>query len=522
MGVPSYFKWIYENHRNAILSNKCIYETIDFLYLDFNCLIHPACKINPNMTEREMINSVINYYEKIIDFIKPTKLVYIAIDGVVPLAKMDQQRKRRYRSASEKEFLNNLKEKYGKQKEKSDFNMISPGTTFMQKLEKKLSCMKKKNYEVIFSPSSIPGEGEHKIMEHIRSCNDKGNYAVYGLDADLIFLCLLNCKENMTLFRESTFFGSSTDEYFFINIPAMRLLLHNSLVNEEEKTSCSLSSFVQKTIVDYAYICFLHGNDFLPHIPSMLIREGGLDILIECYKKIKQQKMFSNIIKNKKVNSVMLLCLLQELKEKEQSQLIKITDQRSKRVHRYSKRKKSETYEEELNDHNYIEPYVEDKIKFGYPGWEQKYKNNFSENEITKACQDYLNGMVWSINYYTDKCIDYGWTYKSEYVPCVDDIYKNLKLNLVDPNALFSAEKILTDFPSINFQLMYIMPPQSVKLLPVPLRSLVRNKKSPVKHYYVKEFEIDKVNKKLLWECEPLLPVIDIELLNKVIINNIN
>src|SRR6056300_128707 len=465
MGVPSYFKWIYENHRNAILSNKCIYETIDFLYLDFNCLIHPACKMSPNMTEREMINSVINYYEKIIDFIKPTKLVYIAIDGVVPLAKMDQQRKRRYRSASEKEFLNNLKEKYGKQKEKSDFNMISPGTTFMQKLEKKLSCMKKKNYEVIFSPSSVPGEGEHKIMEHIRSCNDKGNYAVYGLDADLIFLCLLNCKENMTLFRESTFFGSSTDEYFFINIPAMRLLLHNNLVNEEEKTSCSLSPFVQKTIVDYAYICFLHGNDFLPHIPSMLIREGGLDILIECYKKIKQQKMFSNIIKNKKVNSVMLLCLLQELKEKEQTQLIKITDQRSKRVQRYSKRKKSETYEEELNDHNYIEPYVEDKIKFGYPGWEQKYKNNFSENEITKACQDYLNGMVWSINYYTDKCIDYGWTYRSEYVPCVDDIYKNLKLNLVDPNALFSAEKILIDFPSINFQLMYIMPPQSVKLL---------------------------------------------------------
>ena len=44
MGVPSYFKWLYDNHRSKLLSSSCPYENVSSLYLDFNCLIHPACK----------------------------------------------------------------------------------------------------------------------------------------------------------------------------------------------------------------------------------------------------------------------------------------------------------------------------------------------------------------------------------------------------------------------------------------------------------------------------------------------
>ena len=107
MGVPSYFKWVYDNHKDKILSTKCQYDSIDILYLDFNCLIHPACKETPNMKQSEMIKNVVKYYKNIVQLINPKKLVYVAIDGVVPLSKMVQQRKRRFRSAQEKQYTNN-------------------------------------------------------------------------------------------------------------------------------------------------------------------------------------------------------------------------------------------------------------------------------------------------------------------------------------------------------------------------------------------------------------------------------
>ena len=515
MGVPSYFKWVYDNHKDKILSTKCQYDSIDILYLDFNCLIHPACKETPNMKQSEMIKNVVKYYKNIVQLINPKKLVYVAIDGVVPLSKMVQQRKRRFRSAQEKQYTNSLKEKYSMNIEKNDFNMISPGTLFMAKLEKQLHKVKFKNLKVIISGSDECGEGEHKIMHHLKNEYKEGSVAVYGLDADLIFLCLLNCKEKFVLFRESTFFGNKdNDTYFFINIPSMRLLLHNLLCPENTGNSYDE---IQKTIVDYTYLCFLHGNDFLPHIPCMLIREGALNLTIEAYKNIRKNCMFTNLIKNKKVNVVMLLSILKELSEKEQEQLKTITDNRNRRIHKNKKRRKPENYEEEIQDYTYIENKHDDKIVFGYPGWEERYKEKISDFDVILACQDYLDGMAWALEYYNGRCVDWGWCYNSSYVPCIGDIYTHLKSCVLIPNNILEEYYVpIAKKPyNVYFQLLYIMPPQSINLIPKQLRYLVRNKKSPLYKYYPKTFKLDYTNKKLVWECDPILPAIDSEFLEK-------
>lgn len=515
MGVPSYFKWIYDNHRSNLLTHKCPYKEVSSLYLDFNCLIHPACKERGGMSQKEMLQNVETYFRAIVDFVQPNSLIYVAVDGVVPVAKMEQQRKRRFRSAADKIYLDTLKQKYNIPCDKNDFNMISPGTTFMKKLDKMLHSLKF-DTKVIISGSNIPGEGEHKIMDHIRSCEKEGPIVVYGLDADLIFLCLVNFKKELILVRETTFFGKSSSkfDYLYVNIPELRLLLHNSLAPKEQHTKLDTSPYVQKTIIDYAYMCFLHGNDFLPHIPSMLIREGALDIAIQAYKKVRSKNMFVNLVQKGAVNSVILMQLLFELLSVEEAQLKKITDARNKRVNRASKQKKSVTYDEEVYEYNYIEPRVEDKIFFGYPGWKERYTKDISNDEIFRGCQDYLDGMLWSVKYYTKGCIDWGWKYNSSYVPCIDDLYSFLKIGLLDPNRLTKESYIpvLNGPVSTDVQLLYILPPQSKALLPVKLRCLM-SKSSVIKSYYPETFCIDSTNKKLLWECEPILNPIDMDLL---------
>ena len=150
------------------------------------------------------LNDII--YNKIclqIDFyikqIKPTELVYISFDGIAPFAKLKQQRDRRFKSQYTKQILHSILNK--KTTEEWDTCAITPGTTFMKNLD---AYVKKyfKDYPipVIFTGSQKCGEGEHKIMQHIR--NTKNTAAIYGLDADLIMLGLnhLSYRNNIYLY----------------------------------------------------------------------------------------------------------------------------------------------------------------------------------------------------------------------------------------------------------------------------------------------------------------------------------
>ena len=100
MGIPLYFKQISEKYP-SIIKDSLDSSKNNNLFLDLNCAIHPCCRkileeysvnnFNQNIFESKMINEVLNYIQKLVQMVNP-QLLYIAIDGVAPCAKMNQQR----------------------------------------------------------------------------------------------------------------------------------------------------------------------------------------------------------------------------------------------------------------------------------------------------------------------------------------------------------------------------------------------------------------------------------------------
>jgi 5'-3' exoribonuclease 1 len=125
--------------------------------------------------------NIFNYVNAIVDSINPRKLLFLGLDGVAPRAKMNNQRSRRFRSAKDYKELERKLQHYGDSKNEEEFknNCITPGTEFMNELNRQLRFFiakkieedpKWRKFNVIFSGADVPGEGEHKIMDFIRQC----------------------------------------------------------------------------------------------------------------------------------------------------------------------------------------------------------------------------------------------------------------------------------------------------------------------------------------------------------------
>jgi 5'-3' exoribonuclease 1 len=349
MGVPKFFRWMSERYPaiSQLIAENRIPE-FDCLYLDMNGIIHNCTHKDSDspsfrMTEDKMFIAIFNYIEHLFGKIKPKKLFFMAIDGVAPRAKMNQQRARRFRTALDNEKARDKAIKEGLELPKEDpfdSNCITPGTEFMAKLTQQLKYFISKKVsedvdwqgvEVVLSGHEVPGEGEHKIMEYIRQAKAQPGYdpnvrhCLYGLDADLIMLGLLSHDPHFCLLREEVTFGRQSQKkskelehqnFYLMHLCIVREYLELEFQDLQQEGALDFDYDMERIIDDFILMAFFVGNDFLPNLPNLHINEGALALMFQKYKQILPT-MGGYINEQGVINLQRMEMLLDELSEVE-------------------------------------------------------------------------------------------------------------------------------------------------------------------------------------------------------------
>jgi 5'-3' exoribonuclease 1 len=100
-----------------------------------NCTHPPSSEGNASfrLTEQQMVLAIFAYIDHLFSKIKPRKVFFMAVDGVAPRAKMNQQRSRRFRTAQEAKELEEKARRKGEEQPETaafDSNCITPGTSY--------------------------------------------------------------------------------------------------------------------------------------------------------------------------------------------------------------------------------------------------------------------------------------------------------------------------------------------------------------------------------------------------------
>jgi 5'-3' exonuclease len=527
MGIPSYYKKLCDRIP-GLLSKERKGLNPSHLWIDFNCMIY-HCLRRPGATpytgeesriewENHLIQDVCKYLKKIVSLVEPTKQVYVAVDGVVPMAKMRQQRLRRFKS----QWVAKEEIRIGKSEEgpRWDTNAITPGTAFMERLGLALKECKSSGLKWIVSAADEPGEGEHKIIEQIRTTiTDKESHVLYGLDADLIVLSLLQPIKEFWLFREAIECGEvkysneKEEEYRYFSIHNLR----SYLTHKKD----------EHYLLDYCMLMSLVGNDFLPHGLSLKLKDGGHEILFKMLDTLRPstgpfiQKLNSGTSTQYSWNVKALEKIFDWLSNYEESWIKQHCS--SKVGQRFQQARGSSPKELAVDEWNKTPLRICEELALVksigkdedgkcsvelLPTWNDIYYDRWlhTENRDT-ICSEYYIGLDWILQYYTGGLINWEWHFPWFLPPLWTDLYTFLKgCNENVPKS--PIDKGIQIQP--QEQLALVLPLSSWWLIRQDsLRSLPR--KAPA--FWPIKFELFTAGHKFMWECEAQIPLLTPSLL---------
>lgn len=555
MGVPKFFRFISERY-------PCLCEVVkeyeipefDNFYIDANGIIHncshPDDSVHFRISEEEIFKDIFYYLEVLFRLIQPKKLFFIAIDGVAPRAKMNQQRSRRFRTAKDAELA--LKRAVDKGEklpdtDRFDSNCITPGTVFMDKLHKQLQYFIKHKIstdatwqkpKIILSGHNVPGEGEHKIMDYIRFLRSQSDWdpntrhCLHGLDADLIMLGLCTHEPHFALLREEVKFSRTAKKpknveetkFFLLHLSMMRGYLELEFQSLKDKLSFDYD--IERIIDDWVLMGFLVGNDFIPNLPKFHIANNALHKLYQAYMEVlpslggyindygnlnleRFEKYLTKLAEIELDNFRDIQADIKYLESKAGKHLLgdetdealsKFDDDLMRLVEDSNKMFEGE--DDMAFDSSDDEQLIQDEFKHHKARFYMEKLNyeNVDSEVLRSQAECYVRAIQWNLYYYYTGCPSWSWFYPHHYAPYVSDIK-----GFTDFDFKFDLSAPFQPFQ----QLLAVLPSASKNIVPEPFQDLMASPDSPIIQFYPPEFETDLNDKLNDWEAVVLIPFIE-------------
>ncbi len=463
---------------------------VDYFLMDFNCLIYQVLHgLEPGPDfESRLIAATCKYAAAVIESVG-AKHTYIALDGVVPLAKMKQQRMRRFRAVA----LSAEERRLGLRSGSSwDTNAITPGTAFMDRLG---AALRAAFPAATISDVREPGEGEHKAMRVLRD-NPNGRHVIYGLDGDLFVLALLN-QQLYAPASEIWFFRENTDKDGDGGHICMSL--------------ARLAAAIKvPSLKDYALAMCLLGNDFVPQSMAFRIKEGGHERLIGMLQRAEPLMAADGAM-----NWPAWAALIRSIASTEEADVAAAIARKKKARPMDRGKTANDALKARINDRP-LEWFdsADGRLWNGQmrPAWKTTYAQiglgaaHGAEAIYHKeAARQYLESLQWTFDYYVRGTVsNWDWHYEFAAAP------------------LFGAVTAITELPPLNAdismppspneQLTIVLPPESYHLIP----TCSERQFMVIRPEFFGPWSYFHLGKRHFWECEAHVPMPTIRLLRSL------
>lgn len=442
---------------------RAVARPVGALFIDCNAIIHAAVGEGqaeavtddryPFLIANSLaaLKSVVNYY-------KPKKLVYLAFDGPIPMAKIQDQRDRRYLSASTRE------------KGAYSSDLITPGTKFMVQLDEEIrkSVAHTNNTygveKLVYSSHLVPGEGEHKIMQYIRENKNEvetyvGGTVIYGNDSDLVLLGLCAQMTRIWVCKDSVDLLDASEPQLLIKARSR----YDSELSIDLLREALDSAIGEGREDEFIFACSLLGNDFLPRSAVMsditdgmraivaFLRSGGTVISDNCLE------LFRTLASEETLAQPGSLLSLLYNKSQNPDEV-----EYKSRIFNAVSREADENKDDAFHYH-----------------WYTKFLLYHEFNErtlptIPRACLEYIRGLNWVYDYYTQgqNSVTWLWYYPFHHAPLFTDLA--VTVDAVLDGRILGGEGLLTDTEPVKgempftclHQLVSVMPIQSIDNIP--------------------------------------------------------